>query len=178
MADPNKTPAVFNFSTNGPPKYLPTAIKPVTNAKISIGLAPALASIGPTHCCGPNSEIAVNAMQHATKMYNGFNIALKLAKENDIISTVVAFSPGEYFGSLVSIKESIAGLDIPIFVTCSADEVPYVKELVSGITSNKLVTYYPTTGGKHGAAALFKDNPNNQAYWINLLGFMQSLKKK
>lgn len=105
------------------------------------------------------------------------SLALKIASENDIISTVVAFSPGEYFGSLINIQKTIAGLDIPIFVTCKDTEIPYVKELVSGITSEKMITFYPKSGGKHGAASLFKDNPNNQEYWINLLNFMQNLKK-
>lgn len=105
------------------------------------------------------------------------SLALKLASENDIISSVVAFSPGEYFGSLVSIQQLISGLDIPIFVTCAAKEVPYVKELVSGITSKKLRTFYPAEGGKQGVASLFKENPNNQEYWINLLNFMRSLRK-
>lgn len=106
------------------------------------------------------------------------SLALKIASEDDIISTVVAFSPGEYFGSLISIQKTIAGLDIPIFVTCKASEVTYVKELVSGITSKKMITFYPKEGGKHGAASLFKDNPNNQEYWINLLNFMQNLKRQ
>lgn len=106
------------------------------------------------------------------------SLALKIASEDNIISTVVAFSPGEYFGSLVNIQQIITGLDIPIFVTCKADEVPFVKQLVSGITSKKMITFYPKTGGKHGAEALFKSNPNNQEYWINLLNFMQNLKRQ
>ena len=106
------------------------------------------------------------------------SLALKIASEDNIISSVVAFSPGEYFGSLISIQNTIAGLEIPIFITCKDSEVPYVKELVSGITSKKMITFYPKTGGKHGASSLFKDNPNNQEYWINLLSFMQNLKRQ
>ncbi len=106
------------------------------------------------------------------------SLALKIASEDKIISTVVAFSPGEYFGSLISIRETITGLDIPIFVSCKADEVPYVKELVSGITSKKMITFYPKQGGKQGAESLFKSNSNNQEYWINLLNFMQNLKRQ
>ncbi len=94
------------------------------------------------------------------------SLALKIASEDKIVSTVVAFSPGEYFGSLVSIQKIITGLDIPVFITCKASEVPYVKDLVSGITSKKMITFYPKTGGKHGAESLFKNNPNNQEYWI------------
>ena len=78
-AEPSNTPTVFNFLINGPAKYLPTAIKPVTNAKINIGLAPAFAKIGPTHCCGPNSDIAVKAIHAAINKYKGFNMALKFA---------------------------------------------------------------------------------------------------
>ena len=80
MAEPSKTPTVFKLLISGPAKYLPTAIKPVTKAKINIGLAPAFERIGPTHCCGPNSDIAVNAIHAAINKYNGFNIALKLSK--------------------------------------------------------------------------------------------------
>ena len=80
MAEPSNTPTVLSCLINGPAKNLPTAINPVTKARINIGLAPALAKIGPTHCCGPNSEIAVSAMQAAMKRYRGFNIALKFAR--------------------------------------------------------------------------------------------------
>ena len=104
------------------------------------------------------------------------SLALKIASEDQIISTVVAFSPGEYFGTLVNIQKTITGLDIPIFISCKAAEVPYVKELVSGITSKRMKTFYPKDGGQSGAESLFKSNPNNQEYWINLLSFMQNLK--
>jgi acetolactate synthase-1/2/3 large subunit len=50
--------------------------KNITEKMISKALT---ARMGPTHCCGPNSEIAVRAIQAAMNRYSGLSIALKLA---------------------------------------------------------------------------------------------------
>ena len=72
----------------GPAKYLPTAIIPVIRAKINIGLAPDFSRSGLSHCCVPNSAVAVNVMQIAIKINSGVNKDFKFRTVSDSICSV------------------------------------------------------------------------------------------
>lgn len=105
------------------------------------------------------------------------SLALKLAKEMDEVRGVVAFSPGEFFESKMNVQQTITGLSKPTFVTCAASEKKWVSELVSGIPKKKFILYVPGKGGAHGSASLLKETEGQTECWIQLINFIQTLKK-
>lgn len=105
------------------------------------------------------------------------SLALKIAKNNPSVSAVVAFSPGEYFQPQLSIKKQIAGLDKPLFIACTSNEYPFVKELFSDVSDNLITWWTPSKGaGTHGSSALWQSNAGNGECWLSLLIFFKNLK--
>jgi dienelactone hydrolase len=104
------------------------------------------------------------------------SIALIEANRNKNVVAVLAFSPGEYLGNDYSVKDTIAGLSKPTFITCSKSEVPEVKELASSVSPPALVFFAPTGDGIHGARALWKSTPNSAEYWQAVKSFLAGLK--
>ncbi len=105
------------------------------------------------------------------------SLCLLLARTNPQIKAVIAFSPGEYFGKENFIRDSISGLDMPIFAACTTDEYPFVKELLSKVNQNKLTLFKPSKGkGKHGSSALWQNNPSNNEYWLAIMLFFDQIK--
>ena len=101
------------------------------------------------------------------------SLVLVLAKNNQKVNAVVAFSPGEYFDRALNVQNSLKGYDKPVFAACSKPEFPYLEELLVNIEKNKLI-FQPMTGnGEHGSKALWKANKNHNEYWMQLLGFLK-----
>lgn len=105
------------------------------------------------------------------------SLALKLAKEMPEVKGVIAFSPGEFFENKLNVQQTVTGLSKPTFVTCAASEKKWVTELVSGIPKGKFILYTPAKGGAHGSAGLLKDTEGQAECWIQLINFIQTLKK-
>jgi dienelactone hydrolase len=103
------------------------------------------------------------------------SLVLKIAAGNDKVKAVLAFSPGEYFGSKLNLKESIKTLSQPVFVTSSKEESQEVSALMKDVKNKSQFT--PSNTGDHGSKALWKEtNPNYHEYWMSLLMFMRGLK--
>jgi hypothetical protein len=49
--------------------------------------------------------------------------------------------------------------------------------LISGIPEGKRISYIPAKGGAHGAKCLMRDTEGQTEYWIQLINFLQTLKK-
>lgn len=105
------------------------------------------------------------------------SLALKLAKEMKEVKAVVAFSPGEFFGDKMNVQRTISGLLKPTYVASGATERKWVKEIISGIPEGKLIYYAPGKGGEHGVKSLMKGSEGQAEYWIQLINFLQTLKK-
>jgi dienelactone hydrolase len=106
------------------------------------------------------------------------SLALLLAKENPQIKALVVFSPGEYFDKPNLIRDTIAGLDIPVFAASSADEYPYLKELFTKVNPVNVTFFKPSKSkGVHGSSALWKQNPGSDEYWLSLLLFFDQIKE-
>jgi dienelactone hydrolase len=102
------------------------------------------------------------------------SLALKIASASDKVKAVVAFSPGEYFGNKLNIKESIKNLDKPVFVTSSKSESAEVALLMKDVKNKS--QFSPSNAGDHGSKALWKEsNPNYHEYWLSLLMFMRGI---
>ena len=105
------------------------------------------------------------------------SLVLKIAKENEHILGVAAFSPGEYFDQKDFVAKSINGLNKPVFITSSKEEADGVTDLVKDVVSMIKVQYIPKSGGDHGSKVLWSSKPGNQEYWIAYMSFLNKLKK-
>jgi pimeloyl-ACP methyl ester carboxylesterase len=100
------------------------------------------------------------------------SLALKIGTVNDKVNAVIAFSPGEYFGDKLNLKNTIASFDKPLFVTSSKEEAQAVSVLIKDIKSQKKQQFIPQKNGVHGSKALWKKNPDFLEYWEALAMFM------
>ena len=104
------------------------------------------------------------------------SLSLKLANENDNVKAVVALSPGEYFMPNITIQDTIANIKIPIFITSSLLEFPYVTQLVSDVDEQYVTLFKPKLGdGGRGTVSLTVENEHNSEYWFALLLFFKEL---
>jgi dienelactone hydrolase len=105
------------------------------------------------------------------------SLALKVAKENNHVLGVAAFSPGEYFEPTDFVAKHIDGLSKPVFITSSREEADAVTDLVKDVTSLIKVQYIPKSKGDHGSKALWSSNSSHEEYWIALMSFLDKMKK-
>lgn len=130
----------------------------------------------------------VAAIEHAFKKSNGkkviivgssysASLALKIATNNDKVKALILFSPGEYFGTQLKLKEAIKDLDKPVWVTSSKEEAPEVEKLLKDIKSKIKVQYIPPTKGDHGSKVLWKAHGNYHEYWLHILMFMRQVQQ-
>lgn len=104
------------------------------------------------------------------------SLVLKIAATNKKVKAVLAFSPGEYFGTKLKVKEAIFDLSIPVFVTSAKDEAPDVTTLISQVKSKIKNQFVPISKGKHGSSCLWKENPGYHEYWFAIMMFMKQVK--
>jgi dienelactone hydrolase len=105
------------------------------------------------------------------------SLALKIASENPQIYAVVAFSPGEYFGKELVLREKIGTILVPVFVTSSKSEAKKVTELAAGLNPDILFEQYiPETEGDHGSKVLWKGADGQAAYWDALITFLDGIR--
>ena len=88
-----------------------------------------------------------------------------------IVQAVVAFSPGEYSGDQMVLKDAIQSLSVPAFVTSARSEAPELTTLIAGIKS--IQQYVPTGEGKHGSSALYEKQKDHEEYWTALKSFLK-----
>ncbi len=124
----------------------------------------------------------IAAINYANAMYSkniilvgssySAGLVLKIAKENSKVEMVMSFSPGEYYGSLINLKQTITGLDKPTFITSSNSEAPVAKLLYDVITATKKTHFIPQGAGHHGSRALWSANAGNTEYWTAVKTFL------
>lgn len=100
------------------------------------------------------------------------SLALKIAAENKYVEKVIAFSPGEYFGEELNLKESIAELEKPVFITSSKQEADDAAEIFDAIPSTTKTQFIPKGEGEHGSKALWSEKQDHQEYWDALMQFL------
>lgn len=105
------------------------------------------------------------------------SLALKIATTNDKVNAVIAFSPGEYFGKQLKLKDAIKNLDKPLFLTSSKAEAPALNELVKDVKSTSKTVFTPNGTGEHGSKALWKSSTDNKEYWLSILMFLKQLQE-
>ena len=104
------------------------------------------------------------------------SLCLKIAKERPDIRAVIAFSPGEFFAPQISIKKTISGISIPMYIGCTKSEFQYVKEMFENVKPQKLIIFRPEKAdGLHGTKTLWWESSTRNEYWLSLLFFLNSL---
>ncbi len=105
------------------------------------------------------------------------SLALKIGKENDKISAIIAFSPGEYFDKKLNVTNAIYNLSKPVWVTSTQKESADVTAMMKGVTSKNKTQVTPTGEGVHGSKCLWKNQNGNQEMWLKLIPFLDSIRK-
>ncbi|MCF8345887.1 MAG: dienelactone hydrolase family protein [Bacteroidales bacterium] len=104
------------------------------------------------------------------------SLALKAAKEQETVQAVIALSPGEFFQPLLSVKDTIAGLQKPVLITATKEELPYMEQLAKKVNDTNIILFAPDQSpGERGTQALLPSNPSNSEYWFNILLFFKDL---
>jgi pimeloyl-ACP methyl ester carboxylesterase len=120
----------------------------------------------------PASPVIVLGSSYSASLV--FFLAAEHANE---VATLLAFSPGEYFGGH-PVREQVARVQCPVFVTSSPnpEEVAAAKRLFDGVPSPDKTRYVPTHG-VHGASALRIDTNAQGAseVWAHVEAFLDSL---
>jgi pimeloyl-ACP methyl ester carboxylesterase len=107
-------------------------------------------------------------------------LAVYQATENEKVSAVIAFSPGNYFApDRGDLMEKLMTFEKPFFFTAARDEIPFVREILLGRPrdNNMQVLFVPEGEGWHGARALWPTQDGGEEYWLALEEFLEKLKK-
>ena len=103
------------------------------------------------------------------------SLCLKIAKNNPKVKAIIAFSPGEYFGSFnLNIQKEIIGLKKPVYAACARIEYPFMITLLSGVSS-EYKTFFKPSGDKkgvHGSRILWDSSDCSRECWFDLLRFL------
>lgn len=104
------------------------------------------------------------------------SLALIEATENFKVKAVVAFSPGEYFGDHLIVKDATKKLYVPVLVLTTKLEYPDAEKMLYHLNKKHLSLFKPTVGeGVHGSRALWEKNPNSNEYWMAISQFFSNL---
>lgn len=106
------------------------------------------------------------------------SLCMVAGNSNPHVKAVIAFSPGEYFGDDLRIEQELDTFRIPLFVTGTETELPYITQMIQNISSQENVTFFKPSipPGEHGSMALWEKNPTKDEFWLALLLFFNSLK--
>ncbi|HTL82475.1 MAG TPA: dienelactone hydrolase family protein [Bacteroidia bacterium] len=102
-------------------------------------------------------------------------LALKVANGNPLIKAVLAFSPGEYYGSKLNLTKTVSTLDKPVFITCAKSEVKDVQKIFDAIPAQKKMFYQPTVEGIHASSCLWSGTDGHEEYWSAVKEFLAGI---
>jgi dienelactone hydrolase len=104
-------------------------------------------------------------------------LALKAASDSDKVGAVMAFSPGEFLRPEHSLESIMEKVQVPVYVTGSSTEYPYLLRSIGGLSDATLTLFEPPENTmERGVQVLMEDSLNMNEYWFSVLIFMRSLK--
>ena len=105
-------------------------------------------------------------------------LSLHIACDYKKIDAVIAFSPGDYFDEEKGgLANKLNNLKMPMFVTSSKEEAPYLSNLLDGLNlKENQMQFIPSSDGRHGSRALWKTDEDNEEYWEAILKFLSDIK--
>ncbi|HUX53669.1 MAG TPA: hypothetical protein VMV56_04595 [Williamwhitmania sp.] len=106
------------------------------------------------------------------------SLSLIIASESVKVGSVIACSPGEYFGDTTYVQSRIKLPKKNVFITGTQFEIPYIKRMVSSIPQVNLVINGPGNfPGCHGAKTFWESSPESKDMWLALTLFFNRLPK-
>lgn len=101
-------------------------------------------------------------------------LALILASNTLGISSVLAFSPGEYFEYKgKKIQDYAKEVRCPVFITSAKNEVTRWEKIYNNIPETLAFSFKPEVRGKHGSRALWEQNEGYESYWEAVEAFLK-----
>ena len=101
------------------------------------------------------------------------SLSLIIAKENDRVKKVVAFSPGEFLGNQETVRSAIPDLDKPVFITGGEAEYKIVVQPIVDILPKLNVKAVKQKMGNHGSKTLWDNNENTKNLYDELFRFLK-----
>ena len=106
------------------------------------------------------------------------SLAFKIAKNEQGIAAIAAFSPGEYFGENYSLARDVASIRLPIFLASAKDEPRSAANTIAGVPDSLKTQFIPHCQGDHGAKALLADDADAEEYWKALTVWLKKSLKQ
>jgi dienelactone hydrolase len=88
------------------------------------------------------------------------SLIFRIAADNpDLVTALLAFSPGEYFPDKHFTSDAASDVHVPVFITCAkdAEEVSEARAIFDGMPDAKKTLFLPKIGGIHGSSTLRQD---------------------
>lgn len=106
------------------------------------------------------------------------SLALFIGEQNEKVSAVLSFSPGDYFGDQKeSLSKVFKRLDKPFMVTSSKEEAEALSKLLEGQNLKKNQSQFiPEGAGYHGSRALWEGQIGGVEYWDAVKTFLSNIK--
>lgn len=105
------------------------------------------------------------------------SLCLMNAANNPDVCAVIAFSPGEFFRPEVVVKDAIAGITKPIFISATDLEYDFINQMVAGTPEQNRYIFRPSKGkGDHGAKMLWNSSETSDECWLELLLFFKRIR--
>ncbi len=104
------------------------------------------------------------------------SLALMIGAKDENVASIIAFSPGEYFGKKAKVRDALSGLKKPCFITSTKQEAKDIEKMTAGLNLKSVEQFVPETAGIHGAKALWEKAADQKEYWAALDKFLESIK--
>jgi len=98
-------------------------------------------------------------------------LSLLVAKDNNLLASIILFSPGEYLKG-IALAEEIKGTTTPIFAASAKKEVEETKTILRHLNPDFVTQYRPIEDGFHGSKILWDSVPGYQRLWSELEKFL------
>jgi len=103
-------------------------------------------------------------------------LAIILASNTLGISSVLAFSPGEYFTYKgKKIQDYAKEVRCPVFITSAKSEITRWEKIFANLPETLAFSFKPSVQGKHGSRALWEKNVGHETYWEAVEEFLKQL---
>jgi pimeloyl-ACP methyl ester carboxylesterase len=105
------------------------------------------------------------------------SLCLLEAAVNKNIKAVIALSPGEYFRPYMVVKDGIASISQPVFISATSLEYNYIVQMISVVPeSNVHIFQSEGSKGEHGAGMLSQSGESADKCWLELMLFFKGIR--
>ncbi len=99
------------------------------------------------------------------------SLALLIPSDNEMIRSVIAFSPIEHLKK-IDLAAEIRSLNKPTFVASAKKEIKNTDELFRFVNKKYITQFKPEEEGFHGSKSLWKSVKGHEVYWASLEEFL------